>query len=144
MKRIDRLSALIECSTASTPTIESLKQYINMLARMGYSELYLGLTDAYKIETEPYFNYMRGGYTPEQLNEIDSYAKKQGIEVIASIQTLAHLHYLKKYGPYTELFDTDHILLVGDERVYALIEKMFQIIFGVLMNIILIKIIQNI
>ena len=128
MKRIDRLSALIECSTASTPTIESLKQYINMLARMGYSELYLGLTDAYKIETEPYFNYMRGGYTPEQLNEIDSYAKKQGIEVIASIQTLAHLHYLKKYGPYTELFDTDHILLVGDERVYALIEKMFQTI----------------
>jgi hypothetical protein len=128
MKRIDRLSALIECSTGSTPKVETLKQYIDMLARMGYSELYLGLTDGYKIDGEPYFNYMRGGYTTEQLNEIDAYAKSRGVEVIASIQTLAHLHYLKKYGPYTELFDTDHILLVGDERVYALIEKMFQTI----------------
>lgn len=126
MKRIDRLSALIECSTGSTPRVETLKQYIDMLAKMGYSELYLGLTDGYKIDGEPYFNYMRGGYTTKQLNEIDDYAKSRGVEVIASIQTLAHLHYLKKYGPYTELFDTDHILLVGEERVYALIEKMFQ------------------
>jgi hypothetical protein len=128
MKRIDRLSALVECSTGSTPKVETIKRYIDILAKMGYSELYLGLTDGYKIEGEPYFNYMRGGYTTQQLKEIDAYAKSRGIEVIASIQTLAHLHYLKKYGPYTELFDTDHILLVGDERVYALIEKMFQTI----------------
>lgn len=128
MKRIDRLSALIECSTGSTPKVETIKQYIDVLAKMGYSELYLGLTDGYKIDGEPYFNYMRGGYTTQQLNEIDAYAKSRGVEVIASIQTLAHLHYLKKYGPYTELFDTDHILLVGEERVYALIEKMFQTI----------------
>lgn len=128
MKRINRLSALIECSTGSTPKVETMKQYIDMLSKMGYAELYLGLTDGYKIDGEPYFNYMRGGYTTEQLNEIDGYAKSRGIEIIASIQTLAHLHYLKKYGPYTELFDTDHILLVGDERVYALIEKMFQTI----------------
>ena len=50
MKRINRLSALIECSTGSTPKVETVKRYIDILAKMGYSQLYLGLTDGYKIE----------------------------------------------------------------------------------------------
>ena len=125
MKKINELAVLIECSGGSTPTVDTLKKYIRILSQMGYDQLYLGCTDAFKMENEPYFNYKRGGYDTASLRELDAYAAEHGIELIASIQTLAHLHYLKKYNVYTPLFDTDNVLLVGDERVYTLIDHMF-------------------
>ena len=125
MSMFDRFSALIECSTGRTPTVAALKTMISQLAAFGYRELYLGLTDAYKIEGEPYFNYKRGGYSTADLNELDAFAKEHGIELIANIQTLGHLHYLQRHESYRDLMDNDNILMVGDERVYALVDKMF-------------------
>ena len=125
MQKVRELSILIECSNGSTPTLATLKKYISMLSAMGYKTLYLGLTDAFKADGEPYFNYKRGGYTKEDLRVLDAYAKARGIEIIASIQTLAHLHYLKKYNVYTPLFDTDNVLMVGKPEVYELIDHLF-------------------
>jgi len=125
MNKFERLSAFVEVSTGSTPRVESIKKYIDILAPMGYTDLYLGMTDGYKMESEPYFNYKRGGYTVAQLQELDNYAKRRGIELIASIQTLGHLHYLRRHAAYAPLMDTDHVLMVGEEEVYMLIEKMF-------------------
>lgn len=122
------LAVFIECSTGSTPTVQTIKNYIDIVSKMGYNELYLGCTDAYKIEGEPYFNYKRGGYTTQDFNEMDEYAKTRGIELIASIQTLAHLSFVGRHHVYRQFFDTGDIMLVGDERTYALIEKMFDAI----------------
>ena len=74
MTEIKNLSVFIECSTGSTPTVATLKKYIDIMEAFGYNQLYLGATDAYKIPDEPYFNYNRGGYTKEQFQEIDAYA----------------------------------------------------------------------
>ncbi len=125
MSKFSHFSVLIECSTGNTPTVDTIKHLIRMLARMGYNELYLGCTDAYKIEGEPYFNYKRGGYTTADFREMDACAKENGIELMANIQTLGHLHYLQRHESYRDLMDNDNILLVGDERVYKLIDKMF-------------------
>lgn len=125
MKRFTHLSALIECSAGVTPTVATLKRFITMLSGMGYTELYLGLTDAYKIPGEPYFNYKRGGYTAAELGELDAHAAACGLELIASIQTLGHLDYLERHESYRDLMDTHNILMVGDERVYALVDRMF-------------------
>lgn len=125
MGRFKHFSVLIECSAGNTPKVDTIKHFIRMLSRMGYNELYLGCTDAYKMEGEPYFNYKRGGYTTEDFQEMDACAKENGIELIASIQTLGHLHFLQRHESYRDLMDNDHVLLVGDERVYKLIDKMF-------------------
>lgn len=123
--KFKHLSASIECSAGRTPTVKTLCHFIRMLSDMGYTELYLGLTDAYKMEGEPYFNYKRGGYTTEDLRALDAYAKERGIELIATIQTLGHLDYLERHESYRDMMDTHNILMVGDERVYALVDKMF-------------------
>ncbi len=128
MKRFEHLSALIECSSGLVPTVERVKSYLDVLSKMGYNRLYLGMADAYKIKEEPFFNYKRGGYTKEDLNEMDEYAKGCGIELIAQIHTLSHLHFLRKYPEYFPLFDTDNVLIVGEERVYVLIENMVKAI----------------
>ena len=128
MKRFEHLSALVECSSGVVPEVETVKRYLDILSRMGYDRLYLGMADAYKIKEEPYFNYKRGGYTTEDLREMDAYAKACGVELIAQIHTLSHLHFLRKYPEYFDLFDTDNILMVGDDRVYTLIEHMIKAI----------------
>lgn len=123
--KFKELSVFVECSTGSTPTVKSLKKYIDLLEAFGYSQLYLGLTDGYKIEGEPYFNLCRGGYTTKQLKEIDAYAEAHGIELRANIQVLAHLPYVCRHDCYRELFDTERTLYVGKDEVYKLIDKMF-------------------
>ncbi|MCQ2430982.1 MAG: family 20 glycosylhydrolase [Clostridia bacterium] len=126
--KFKHLSALIECSTGSTPTPETVKRFLTMLSGMGYTELYLGLTDAYKIKEEPYFNYKRGGYTTEELKDMDAHAHSCGIELIANIQTLGHLDFLERHESYRDMMDTKNILLADDERVYTLIKHMFSAI----------------
>lgn len=118
------LAAFVECSTGSTPTVAALKRFAGIISSFGYKQLYLGLTDGYKIEGEPYFNFCRGGYTTEQLREIDGYCASLGLELRANIQTLAHLGYVGRHDCYRDIMDTDDILLVGEEKTYAFIEKM--------------------
>lgn len=126
MKKFGRLSAFLETSSGVTPSVGTIKRFIKTISAFGYDRLYLGMADSYKIEGEPYFGYKRGGYTTAELAEIDAYAKRKKIEVVPQIQLLGHLHYLKKYPIYEPLFDTNDSLIVGDERVYALIDKMIK------------------
>ena len=128
MKKFENLSALIECASGVTPTVDSVKRYIDLLSEMGYNKLYLGMADSYKIEGEPYFDYKRGGYSVEMLKEMDSHAKEKGIELVAQIHVLSHLHFMRKYPAYWDYFDTDNVLMVGDDRVYALIDRMLKTI----------------
>ncbi len=128
MKKFEHLSVLVECSSGVVPKVETIKKYLDIFSRMGYDRMYLGLADAYKIPEEPFFNYKRGGYTTDDLREMDDYAKRCGVELIAQIHTLSHLHFLRKYPEYSGIFDTDNVLMVGEERVYQLIEHMIKAI----------------
>ncbi len=130
--KVKDLALFLECSNNGTPTLETLKQYVDYMAEMKYTQLYLGLTSGFEIESEPYFAYKRGRYTVEQLREIDAYAQSRGIEVIANIQTLAHLGFLRWHECYHDLFDGANSLLVGEEKGYALIEKMIQTVSSAL------------
>ena len=69
---------------------------------------------------------MRGRYTQAELREIDVYARERGMTIMPCIQTLAHLYAIKRWPEYWPHFDTDDILLAGDERVYTLIDHMFR------------------
>jgi len=80
----------------------------------------------YTIEDEPYFGYMRGRYTFQELKECDDYADVFGIEMIPCIQTLAHLEQFLKWDVYAYLRDSKDVMLAGDDRTYQFIEKMIR------------------
>ena len=122
--KFNRLSVFVNCSPGSTPTVKSLKKFIDLISEMGYNELYLGLNYGYTVEGEPYFGYMIGHYNTDELKEIDEYASLHGIEVIAQIHVLGHMDLLKKQYCYNDLFENKSNFLVDDERVYQLAEKM--------------------
>lgn len=125
MKNFDTFGVMIDCSRNAVYTVPALEKFIDIMSQMGYNALLLYTEDTYEVEGEPYFGYFRGRYTQDELRRLDSYAKERGVELIPCIQTLAHLARLRAQDPYSSLFDVNDILLADDERVYALIDKMF-------------------
>lgn len=121
-----RFGTMIDCSRNAVMNVTSVKKWIDITSDLGYNSLLLYTEDTYEVDNQPYFGYMRGRYSKNELKELDAYAKSKGIELIPCIQTLAHIYSLKRWRPYTPLFDIDDVLLIGDEKVYELIEDMFK------------------
>jgi hypothetical protein len=126
MKHFDSLGVMIDCSRNAVPNVKGIKRFLEIIAKMGYNTAFLYTEDTYEVENEPYFGYMRGKYSMEELREIDNYAASLGIEMIPFIQTLAHLATIKRWRAYRhKVFDIDDILLIDEPRTYELIENMF-------------------
>ena len=117
--------AMLDCSRNAVMKVEQVKFLIDCLAKMGYNALELYTEDTYEVEGEPYFGYLRGRYSGEEIKELDAYAKSKGIELIPCIQTLAHFTSFFKNDWTGEIHDLEDILLVGDERTYQFIDHLF-------------------
>ncbi|SHO43042.1 beta-N-acetylhexosaminidase [Anaerocolumna xylanovorans] len=117
---------MLDFSRNAVMRLSKIKQYIRLLALMGYDFLGFYMEDTLKVEEEPYFGYMRGAVTKEELKAADEYAMLFGVEIRAYIQTLAHLNQITRYEDYREIIDTQDILLVGEEKTYQLLENIIR------------------
>jgi len=123
MKHFDTFGVMIDMSRNAVMTMDSLKRFLPMLKKMGYNTLMLYTEDTYEVNDEPYFGYMRGRYSKEDLKEIDAFAHSIGMEVIPCVQTLAHLNATTLWNKLP--MDCNDILLVDDERTYEFIDHVF-------------------
>ena len=123
MKHIDTLGVMIDVSRNAVMSLDGLRRFLPLLAKMGYNCVMLYSEDTYEVDGEPYFGYMRGRYSKEEMKELDAFAESLGITVIPCIQTLAHLNAIFRWGQFPR--DCDDILLTDDERTYELIDHMF-------------------
>lgn len=112
MKNFDYFGVMIDCSRGAVPGVSALKNFLDIIAKMGYNCAMLYTEDTYEIPTEPFFGYKRGKYTLSELSELDEYANGLGIELIPCVQTLAHLNaifrwdcYKKKHTRYRRYYD---------------------------------------
>jgi len=105
---------------------ETVKDFIRRMALMGLDSLYLYMEDAYKMEKYPYFGYMRGAYTKDELKEMDTYAQIFGVEIIPTIQTLGHLESTLRWRYTEKIKDVSDSLMVGEAETYAFIEEIFR------------------
>ena len=117
---------MIDVARNAVPKIETIKKMVDHLAILGYNRLYLYLEDLFEIKEEPFFGYMRGRYTEEELKELDEYCLEYGIELVPCIQTLAHLNAIFVWPEYQKCNDIADILLVNCDRTYQLIDNMFK------------------
>ncbi len=122
MKKLQKLSVMLDCSRDAVYTVPTLKNFIDLLAKMGYKSLQLYTEDLYPI-CDPHFGYLRGRYTKEDLKELDAYCAAKGIELVPCIQTLAHLGgFLRWENDFT---DIDDIMLADCDKTYEIVESMF-------------------
>lgn len=114
-----------QCANGSL-TVETIKSIIRYMARMGMNFMMLYTEEAFEVEDLPYHGYMHGRYTQKELKECDEYADLFGIEMIPCIQTLAHLATCLRWDYTNEIKDTQDVLLVGEDKTYAFLEKIIR------------------
>ena len=120
------LGLMADCSRGAVPTPETIKKLIRYMAALGYTSLQLYTEDLFEVEGEPFFGYLRGKYSQDDLRALDSYAALFGIELIPCVQTLAHFSAPMRWGKFREgKHDINDILLAGEEKTYEFIEKIF-------------------
>ena len=119
---LSEIGYMADCSRNAVARVDTLKKLVRQAALMGYHFIGLYLEDTLAIPEEPYFGYMRGAYTKEEIAEVVRYAELFGVEIRPYVETLAHLNQIIRYEHYQKFIDTDDILLAGDERTYAFLD----------------------
>ena len=118
--------AMVDMSRNAVMNVTALKAMLRKMALMGMNSYQLYVEDTYEVEEYPYFGYMRGRYTKDELRDLDAYAASLGIELIPCIQVLGHLATHLRWGATAPYRDTANALLVGAEETYTLIDRMLK------------------
>jgi len=122
----ETLGIMFDVSRGAVMKVDTVKDFIRRMARMGFNELMLYTEDIYELENYPYFGYMRGRYTEKELSEMISYAETLGIETVPCIQTLGHLGAPLRWAAFGGMVDQKDVLMVGEEESYNFIDEMIK------------------
>ena len=115
---------MLDCSRNAVMRVERLKEYLARLSLFGYNAVMLYTEDTYCVREYPFFGYMRGRYSPEEIRETDAFCRSLGMELIPCIQTLGHLSAALRWNEYGNVRDTGDVLLAESEDTYRFIEAM--------------------
>mgnify|MGYP003291004814 CR=1 FL=1 len=125
--RFRKNGLMLDVSRNGVVTNDKVKEFILIEALMGENRLLLYTEDTYEIEKYPYFGYLRGAYSKEDIKEFVEYGESFGVELLPTIQTLAHLATALRWEPIADkVSDTDDCLLVGSDKTYEFIEEMIK------------------
>ena len=120
------IAAMIDASRCGVPNAESVKSIIDYLAAFGYNMVMLYTEDTVELESRPYFGYMRGRYTKEELMSIDDYAWDYGIEAIPCIECYGHMGKYLLWDEALPIKDTDEVLLAREEKTFEFLEELIK------------------
>ena len=121
----DHLAASFDMSRNGALAIKAMERILCRMALMGYTQAMMYTEETYEIDGYPFFGYLRGKYTKEQLCHLDAFADALGIELVPCIQTLGHLERFLHWNASAQYRDTPDVLLAGNEKTYQLIDAMF-------------------
>jgi len=123
-QQFQTVGPMFDVSRNSPVNESSFQELVRIMAVMGFNSAMIYMEDVYEVDGEPYFGYMRGRYSEEELRRFDDYAHQFGIELIPCIQTLAHLEEFLKWEAVGHYKDTRGALLLESEQTYDLLERM--------------------
>ncbi len=130
MRNYRHFGVMLDCSRNAVMSVGAVKKFIDYISLAGYDTLELYMEDVYEVKNEPYFGYMRGRYSIDELKSIDEYATAKGVKLIPAVQTLAHFTNLVKLEKYHGIVDVNDILLIDDDRTYDFIDNLFAALAG--------------
>jgi hypothetical protein len=122
----ESLSAMIDVSRCGVPTMDSVRFMLDHMALMGYDTAMLYTEDMIKLEGKPYFGYMRGRFTPDELRALDDYAYEYGIEMMPCLECYGHMEKYLIWGEAFRLKDTDSVLMAREEKTFEFLDLLIR------------------
>lgn len=124
--KFKRVGLMLDCSRNAVRTVSTVKKFVDVMSKMGYNTLMLYTEDTYEVKNQPYFGYLRGRYSGDEIKDIDRYCVARGVELIPCVQTLAHLEHMLRWKGFEDVWDCNNILFAGEEKTYELIDDMLR------------------
>ncbi len=128
--QFEHVGLMLDASRNGTMQPVLLQEFVRHCAATGVDRIFFYMEDVYEIPQVPSFGAYRGRYTRQVLCELDAYADSMGVEIIPTIQTLAHLHTFLRWSCNASLRDTEDILLVGSPETEQLLRQMIHSVAG--------------
>lgn len=117
---------MLDNSRNSVMNMKTAKEMIMYSALFGLDNILLYNEETFEVPEDPYFGYLRMGYTKADVRELNDFAKPFGVAIVPCIQTLAHMNQTLRWLSHWEINDVADILLVGEEKTYILIENIIK------------------
>lgn len=111
--------------------VDFVINYMTCMAALGYTYIWLYMETSYEVKEYPFFGYMKGRYTAEDLKKIDEEGEKLGIEVIPCIQTFGHLSDYLRWPAAGTVKENAECLLPDCEETYKFIEALVRTVSGI-------------
>jgi len=92
-----------DVSRGQIPTVESAKRFIKEISRFKNNYYALYIEDLFRSSRHPSIGKGRGAFTPEELIEIDQYARSRFVTVFPIFETLGHADNILTLPEYREL-----------------------------------------
>ncbi len=120
------VSMMLDCSRGAVPTVKSIKRMLDYLVLMGYGTALLYTEDTVALEGYPYFGYMRGRYSKDELRELDDYAYEYGIELVPCLECYGHMERYLRWKEAEPIKDTNRILLAREEKTFTFLYELLK------------------
>lgn len=119
----ETLAIMFDSSRNAVLTVKSMQMFLRKMALMGFNLAMMYTEDTYEVPGRPYFGYMRGRYSQQEMRALDDYADLFGIEMCPCIQTLGHLNRALHWPALSHLADNAEVIMADDEDTYAFLEQ---------------------
>ena len=114
-------------STAiACPNVAAFEETLDMLALMGYNMAMFYTEDRLELPNYPYFGYLKGRYTFEEMQHFDDYAFDYGIELIPCLECYSHMGDYLIWEEARSIKDTTTVLMAREEKTFELIEELIK------------------
>ncbi len=120
----ETVAAMIDVSRREVLSLDGAKKMLDHLVLMGYGLAMLYTEDLVELEGRPFFGYMRGKYSVEDLRTLDDYAYEYGIEMIPCIECYGHMKRYLHWSEARDLRDTGEVLLARSDKTFEFLEEL--------------------
>ncbi len=111
--------------------VDFVINYMTCMAALGYTYIWLYMETTYEVKEYPFFGYMKGRYTEDDLRKIDKAGEILGIECIPCIQTFGHLSDYLRWPAAGPVKENAECLLPECEETYKFIEALIKTVSGI-------------
>ncbi|KAI8816268.1 glycoside hydrolase superfamily [Fimicolochytrium jonesii] len=124
--QFETFGVMFDCSRCAVLSMDAVLYFLRTCALLGMNTFQLYTEDTFTVPGEPFFGYLRGAYTSDDITFIDNYAYNFGIEVFPCIQTLGHLGQILQWPRFAGVRDTTEVILSGAEETYELLTRVIE------------------
>lgn len=108
-----RRGFLLDISRGKVPRLDTVRQVIELLARLRYNEFLLYTEHTFQFERHPAIGAESGGYSAREIRELDAHARRHGVELVPCLQTFGHFRRILEKAPYRALAESDRLWSVS-------------------------------